>query len=54
VADPKEGDEATETIRRFNRAIMEHPELLSFINPVHDGLSVSLRVDPLVKRRVMV
>ncbi len=54
VADPGEKDSATEAIRGFNRAIMEHPELLSFINPVHDGLSVSLKVDPSVKKRVLV
>lgn len=53
VASPGEDDEATETIRRYNRAIMDHPELFSFINPIHDGLSVSLKVDPSVKRRMV-
>ncbi|MCW5945682.1 MAG: O-methyltransferase [Fimbriimonadales bacterium] len=37
-------DPETFAIRQYNREIMTHPELVSFIDPVHDGLSVSLKV----------
>lgn len=47
-------DPATFAIRQYNREIMEHPELVSFIDPVHDGLSVSLKVTPEVRSRIPV
>ncbi|MCH8275361.1 MAG: O-methyltransferase [Armatimonadetes bacterium] len=47
-------DPETAALRQYNKEIMEHPELLSFINPVHDGLAISLKVDPEVRSRVPV
>lgn len=44
VADPFEADEATEGIRKFNQAVHNHPDFATFLNPVDDGLSISLRV----------
>ncbi|MER3412842.1 MAG: O-methyltransferase [Armatimonadota bacterium] len=43
VANPSETDDATEGIREFNRAARSRPDLVTFLNPVDDGLSVSLR-----------
>ena len=40
----KAKDSATEGIQQYNREIMLHEELLSFIDPTDDGLGVSLRV----------
>ncbi len=37
-------DKATRGIRRYNKEIMAHPELASYIDPVDDGLAVSLKV----------
>lgn len=43
----RESDEpTTKAIRQYNWEIMVHAELLSFVNPVHDGLSISLKVTP--------
>lgn len=43
-------DPDTEAIRRYDREIMSHPELVSFINPVHDGLAISLKVPSELRR----
>jgi caffeoyl-CoA O-methyltransferase len=40
---------ATAGIKQYNQAIMESPELLSFIDPIDDGLAVSLKVAPSTK-----
>lgn len=34
----------TVAIRKYNEGIMRHPELLSYIDPVHDGLAVSVKI----------
>ncbi len=44
VADPSESGEATEGIREFNRAVRRRPDLATFLDPVDDGLSVSLKL----------
>lgn len=53
VADPEESGEATEGIREFNRAARSRPDLATFINPVDDGLSVSLKVEGPGRLRAM-
>lgn len=47
-------DPATFAIRQYNREIMEHAELVSFIDPVHDGLAVSLKVSAEDRSRIPV
>jgi caffeoyl-CoA O-methyltransferase len=44
VADPSDSGEATEGIREFNRAARSRPDLATFLNPVDDGLSISLKL----------
>lgn len=44
VADPSETDEGTQGIREFNRAARSRPDLATFLDPVDDGLSVSLKL----------
>ncbi len=46
VADPENREDSTEGIRAFNLAARAHPELLTFLDPADDGLSVSLKVEP--------
>lgn len=47
-------DPATFAIRQYNREIMAHPELVSYIDPVHDGLAVSLKVGTDSRARIPV
>ncbi|MGI8924174.1 MAG: O-methyltransferase [Fimbriimonadales bacterium] len=49
VADPSETDETTQGIREYNRLAFEHPELATFLDPVDDGLAISLKLDPSVR-----
>jgi len=49
VADPNETEETTNGIREYNRRAFEHPELAAFLDPVDDGLAVSLKLDPSVR-----
>jgi predicted O-methyltransferase YrrM len=46
VADPDNAEDSTEGIRAFNRASRQNSELLTFLDPVDDGLSISLKVEP--------
>ena len=49
----KESDEPeTKAIRQYNWEIMVHDELLSFIDPTHDGLAVSLKVLPEIRKQM--
>lgn len=45
-------DAATEGIRRYNKEAMSHPELISYLDPVDDGLAVSLKVGRAIRRRL--
>ena len=49
VADPSDHDSSTEGIREFNSRAYSHPELVTFTDPTDDGLSISLKVDPVVR-----
>ncbi|MBA3725537.1 MAG: O-methyltransferase [Armatimonadetes bacterium] len=49
VADPNETEETTEGIREYNRGAFEHPELATFLDPVDDGLAISLKLDASVR-----
>ncbi|MDQ2985242.1 MAG: O-methyltransferase [Armatimonadota bacterium] len=49
VADPNENDETTLGIREYNRASFSHPSLATYLDPVDDGLGISLKVDPAVR-----
>ncbi|HWP32090.1 MAG TPA: O-methyltransferase [Fimbriimonadales bacterium] len=40
----QDNEPSTEAIRKYNKEIMGHPELLSYIDPVHDGLAVSVKI----------
>jgi predicted O-methyltransferase YrrM len=44
VADETQDDPATKGIQMYNFRASTHPQLLTFLNPVDDGLSVSLKV----------
>jgi predicted O-methyltransferase YrrM len=44
----------TDGIRQYNAAVMGHTELLSFIDPVHDGLAVSLKVPASLRAKIPV
>ena len=44
VADPSETGDDTEGIRSYNKNAYSHPELATFIDPVDDGLGISLKV----------
>ena len=44
VADPNETGDDTEGIRKYNKAAYSHPELATFIDPIDDGLGISLKV----------
>jgi len=44
-ADPRVTDEATEGVREYNRRIFAHPELLTVILPVRDGVALSIKRD---------
>ena len=44
VADPSENEPTTVGIREYNRKSFSHPELLTYIDPVDDGLGISLKV----------
>jgi predicted O-methyltransferase YrrM len=52
VADPNENEATTEGIRQYNRDAFSHPSLATFIDPVDDGLGVSLKVDPEVRKNL--
>lgn len=43
VAEPG-GNPQTRGIKEFNKAVMAHPELMSYIDPADDGLAVCLKV----------
>lgn len=45
VADPAEQEPTTEGIREYNRKAFSHPELATYLDPVDDGLGISLKVD---------
>lgn len=49
VADPNENDDTTVGIREYNRRAFSHPELATYLDPVDDGLGISLKVDPTVR-----
>jgi len=49
VADPAENDDTTVGIREYNRRAFAHPELATYLDPVDDGLGVSLKVVPEVR-----
>lgn len=51
IIDTADDSPATVGIRQYNQAIMENPELLSFIDPTDDGLAVSLKVALSVRKR---
>lgn len=46
----QDNEPSTEAIRKYNDEIMHHSELLSYIDPIHDGLAVSVKVPPALKR----
>jgi len=47
----QEEEPSTVAIRKYNEEILRHPELLSYIDPVHDGLAVSVKVPRGLKRQ---
>jgi len=49
VADPAENEPTTVGIREYNRRTFSHPELATYLDPVDDGLGISLKVDPAVR-----
>lgn len=49
VADPAENDDTTVGIREYNRRAFTHPELASYLDPVDDGLGISLKLDAAVR-----
>lgn len=51
VAEPAYRDSATRAIRQFNTAVFRHPELLSVIVPLRDGVAVCLKRRPAPARR---
>lgn len=46
VADPARRDEATTAVREVGRAVRDHPDLLSALLPVGDGLLLAVRRRP--------
>lgn len=44
VAREAENDEATQAIREYNRLIFEHPDFMSTVVPLRDGISLSFRM----------
>lgn len=50
VAD-RPSDAATKGVQAYNREMMANPELLSYLDPVDDGLAVSLKVGKSAKTR---
>jgi predicted O-methyltransferase YrrM len=49
VANPVENEPTTLGIREYNTRAFSHPELASYIDPVDDGLGVSLKLPPQVR-----
>jgi len=49
VADPNENEATTLGIREYNSRSFSHPELATYLDPVDDGLGVSLKLDPAVR-----
>src|SRR4051794_8922504 len=47
VLDPTLEDPSTQGIAAFNEAIMDHPKLVSSIVPLRDGVSLSVKRDPM-------
>jgi predicted O-methyltransferase YrrM len=44
VAEPSRKDEATEAVRVYNRKACEHPNLVTSIVPIRDGVTVSTKI----------
>lgn len=44
VADTSDMEPSTVAIRQYNRDAVDHPELMTFLDPIHDGLAISLKV----------
>jgi predicted O-methyltransferase YrrM len=45
IVDPENKEATTEGIREYNRRAFSHPQLATYIDPVDDGVGVSLKVD---------
>ncbi len=43
VAEPASTDRATEGVRAYNQAVLEHPQLTTVILPLRDGLALSVK-----------
>lgn len=43
VADPANSDESTNSLREYLNQALTHPHLFTYIDPVHDGLAISLK-----------
>ena len=43
IADPANSDDSTKSLREYLNQALNHPHLLTYIDPVHDGLAISLK-----------
>ncbi len=43
IADPDNSEDSTRSLREYLNQALNHPHLLTYIDPVHDGLAISLK-----------
>ena len=54
LVDPDNNEDTTQGIREYNRRSFSHPELATYIDPADDGLGISLKVDPELRKTLPV